>query len=160
MEKREAGVVRARLDGAEPRYWPIEHYGVIGDCRTAALVAPDGGIDWLCLPHFDSPAALCKLLDADHGGSFRVRPAEACDSAMRYIPASNVLRTTFTSATGELSMLDFMPIRARRAPEHVFETLRALAPTTSHEQRAELEREIGNDVAAAHRIDRIVACER
>lgn len=160
MEKRDTGVVRARLDGSEPRYWPIEQYGVIGDCRTAALVAPDGGIDWLCLPHFDSAAALCKLLDSDHGGYFRVRPKEACDSAMRYIPATNVLRTLFTSASGELSMLDFMPIRPRRAPEHVLASLRALAPTTSHAQRSELEREIGNDVAAAHRIDRVITCER
>ena len=160
MVKRDVGVVQTRLDGTEPRYWPIEKYGVIGDCRTAALVAPDGGIDWLCLPHFDSPAALCKLLDADRGGVFRVRPAVACDSAMRYIPSSNVLQTTFTTPTGVVGVFDFMPIRARRAPEHAWAKVFALVPAASHSQRATIEREVGNDVAAAHRIDRIISCER
>jgi len=160
MVTTDAGIVRTRLDGAEPRFWPIEKYGVIGDCRTAALVAPDGSIDWLCLPHFDSPAALCKLLDADHGGYFRVRAQGMCESAMRYLPASNVLQTTFSTDTGEFTTLDFMPIRKRRPHEQALAALLALAPTATHSQRAHIERDIGNDVAAAHRIDRIVTCER
>src|SRR5512146_2440098 len=112
--------VKARLDENEPRYWPIESYGVIGDCRTAALVAPNGSIDWLCLPHFDSQAALCKLVDADHGGYFQLRPQHACDATMSYLPASNLLETTFTSDSGLVKTLDFMPIRKRRPHERVF----------------------------------------
>ena len=160
MAQAPGGGVRARLEGAEPRYWAIEDYGVIGDCRTAALVAPNGSIDWLCLPHFDSQAALCKLVDADHGGYFQVRPQGDCDAAMRYLPASNVLETTFTGAMGQVKALDFMPIRKRRPHERVLEALSELAPSAAHHQRAHLERDMGNDVAAAHRIDRLVSCER
>jgi GH15 family glucan-1,4-alpha-glucosidase len=159
MAQAPGGGVRARWEGAEPRYWAIEDYGVIGDCRTAALVAPNGSIDWLCLPHFDSQAALCKLVDADHGGYFQVRPQLDCDAAMRYLPASNMLETTFTSETGQVKALDFMPIRKRRPHERVLAALNDLTPTTPHHQRAHLERDMGNDVAAAHRIDRIISCE-
>lgn len=159
MENKLSEGVRMRLDGPDPRYWPIGSYGVIGDCRTAALIAPNGSIDWLCLPHFDSQASLCRLLDADHGGYFQIRPQQACDSTMRYIPASNVLETTFHAESGRIKTLDFMPIRKRYAHESVLANLLALAPAASHHERAHLERELGNDVAAAHRIDRIVSCE-
>jgi len=159
MAKTITGAVQTRLDAAEPRYWPIGSYGVIGDCRTAALIAPNGSIDWLCLPHFDSPAALCRLLDADHGGYFQIRPQQTCDSSMRYVPASNLLETTFSSESGVVKTLDFMPIRKRRAHESLLAALVNLTPVATHGQRAHLEREIGNDVAAAHRIDRIVSCE-
>ena len=151
--------VKARLEENEPRYWPIESYGLIGDCRTAALIAPDGSIDWLCLPHFDSQAALCKLVDADHGGYFQLRPQRACDATMSYLPASNMLETTFASDSGQVKTLDFMPIRKRRPHERVFAALNDLTPTVNHHQRSHLERDLGNDVAAAHRIDRIVTCE-
>ena len=53
-------------------YPPIEHHGVIGDLHTVALVTLDGSIDWLCLPHFDSPSLFGALLDVERGGSFRI----------------------------------------------------------------------------------------
>ena len=55
-------------------YQPIENYGVIGNMRTAALVGMDGSIDWLCLPHFDSPSVFAAILDDDKGGRFRIAP--------------------------------------------------------------------------------------
>ncbi len=159
MATTDGRVAHTRLEGTEPRYWPIEKYGVIGDCRTAALVAPNGSIDWLCLPHFDSRASLCRLLDADHGGYFQIRAQGASDSSMRYLPASNMLETSFATDMGKVTTLDFMPIRKRHVHEQALATLSALAPSATHSQRAHLEREIGNDVAAAHRIDRIVTCD-
>lgn len=153
--------VRAHLtenNKTDPRYWPIASYGVIGDCRTAALIAPNGAIDWLCLPHFDSPASLLRLLDHDQGGYFQVRPTEACDSLMRYQPETNILETTFTTRSGELSVTDFMPIRKRQPHAHAVNALAATSPTTAHSERVDLEREIGNDVAAAHRVSRLIAC--
>ena len=56
-------------------YLPIENYGIIGDMHTAALVGINGSIDWLCFPHFDSPAVFYKILDDLKGGAFRVSPA-------------------------------------------------------------------------------------
>src|SRR5579863_9200387 len=98
---------------AAPRYRAISDYGVIGDCRTAALVGPDGSIDWCCLPHFDSPAVLCRLLDADLGGYFRLSPAGDFESAMAYMDTTNVLQTMYATASGRLRVVDYMPIRRR-----------------------------------------------
>ncbi len=156
----QTGQVKAILNQqSEPRYLPIAQYGVIGDCRTAALIAPNGSIDWLCVPHFDSPAVFCRLLDADKGGYFRICPAEACEASMEYLPATNILQTTFESASGRVRLVDVAPVRLRPRRPHIFEHLASsLLPNATHGIRAGLEREVGNDVSAAHRVNRIVTC--
>ncbi|MEP7333520.1 MAG: trehalase-like domain-containing protein, partial [Terracoccus sp.] len=91
-----AAVVPQRIDG----YAPIEQYAAIGDGRTVALVAADGAIDWWCLPDIDGAAVCWSLLDADSGGRFTLAPTTAHTVSRRYVPNTNVLETTFTTATG------------------------------------------------------------
>ena len=77
---------------------------------SAALVGTDGSIDWCCFPRFDSPSIFAAILDSDVGGRFRIGPASAdLQSTQEYLTDSNILKTTFRTATGEVSVTDFMP---------------------------------------------------
>lgn len=98
-------------------YQPIENYGMIGDLRTAALVGLNGSIDWLCIPHFDSPSVFAALLDDKKGGRFRIAPING-DSACKqfYWPDTNVLVTRFLASKGAIEVTDFMPIREVSEP--------------------------------------------
>ncbi len=88
---------------------PIEDYALIGDRHTAALVGRDGSIDWLCLPRFDSPACFAALLGTDDHGHWQLCPDGAYESSRRYLGASGVLETTFTTPTGVVTLTDLMP---------------------------------------------------
>ena len=96
-------------------YLPIEDYGLIGNMHTAALVGRDASIDWLCLPHFDSPSLFGAILDDRIGGSFRIAPvaAEAARKQM-YWPETNVLITRFLLADGVVEVIDYMPVGLRK----------------------------------------------
>src|SRR5437763_2877380 len=91
-----------RIDG----YAPIEDYAAIGDGRAIALVAPDGSIDWLCLPDLDAPPVLAALLDAERGGRFYLRPRGEFELRRRYADESNVLETIYTTSTGTVKVIE------------------------------------------------------
>ena len=88
----------------------LSEYGLIGDMRTAALVGTDGGIDWCCLPRFDSGSVFAGLLDPERGGTWAVRPQGEWTSTQRYLPRTNILETTFRTAEGVVVLTDFMPV--------------------------------------------------
>jgi GH15 family glucan-1,4-alpha-glucosidase len=95
----------------DSRYQPIENYGVIGNLRTAALVGMDGSIDWLCLPHFDSPSVFAAILDDQKGGRFRIAPAgEDFRRKQFYWPDTAVLVTRFLDDDGVGEVEDYMPV--------------------------------------------------
>jgi GH15 family glucan-1,4-alpha-glucosidase len=90
----------------------IEDYALIGDLQTGALVARDGSIDWMCVPRFDSPACFAALLGTPEHGRWKVAPRDAVlDVERRYRDDTLILETTFTTASGRVRVIDFMPIR-------------------------------------------------
>lgn len=85
------------------------NYGVIGNCRSAALVSDKGSIDWCCLPDFDSPSVFAKLLDIEKGGSFNFVVNDNYIITQKYLSQTNVLCTEFKSVQGVFEVIDFMP---------------------------------------------------
>jgi GH15 family glucan-1,4-alpha-glucosidase len=97
----------------------IEDYALIGDLQTAALVGRDGGIDWLCLPRFDSAACFAALLGDRDNGRWRLAPDGATECTSRgYRGDTLVLDTVWETPTGTVKVTDFMPQRDR-APDVV-----------------------------------------
>jgi GH15 family glucan-1,4-alpha-glucosidase len=98
----------------KPRTMPsrIEDYALIGDFHTAALVARDGSIDWLCLPRFDSGACFAALLGGPEHGRWQIAPvAEVRSVERKYREGTLVLETTFETAEGAVTVVDCMPPR-------------------------------------------------
>ncbi len=89
---------------------PIADYAFLSDCETTALVAPNGNVEWLCLPRMDSPSVFGAILDRD-AGSFRVSPAGvSVPAARRYIPGTMVLETSWETRTGWVIVRDALSI--------------------------------------------------
>jgi len=92
----------------------IEDYGLIGDCETAALVSKDGSIDWLCWPRFDSGACFAALLGDTNNGRWRIAPADDNPRiTRRYVPDTLILETSFVTVGGEVTVIDFLPLRTQ-----------------------------------------------
>jgi GH15 family glucan-1,4-alpha-glucosidase len=90
----------------------IEDYALIGDCETAALVNRNGSIDWLCWPAFDSDACFAALLGDESHGYWQIAPAAGVTSgSRRYRGDTLILETTFETADGQVTLIDFMPPR-------------------------------------------------
>jgi len=85
------------------------NYGVIGNCRSAALISETGSIDWCCMPDFDSPSVFAKLLDNEKGGSFSFDVDESYAINQKYLYRTNVLCTQFSSGQDSFEVIDFMP---------------------------------------------------
>src|SRR5438270_13063691 len=101
--------LRSSPDGVSP-FPPIASYGFLSDCHTGALVAPDGSIEWMCLPSFDGPSVFGALLDRS-AGAFRLAPyGVAVPSTQRYEPGTNILETTWQTAKGWAVVRDALTI--------------------------------------------------
>jgi GH15 family glucan-1,4-alpha-glucosidase len=93
----------------------IEDYALIGDCHSAALVARNGSIDWLCVPRFDSGACFAGLLGSPQHGRWRLAPRDGASMAPRrrsYRPGTLVLETEYEAPHGTVRLIDFMPPRS------------------------------------------------
>ncbi len=131
--KRRAGAKKADNGGtaaaAEPRapqsaampspFPPIADYAFLSDCHTGALVAPDGSIDWLCVPRFDAQSVFGALLDRQ-AGSFRLGPFGInVPSARIYEPGTNIVLTTWKTTSGWAIVRDALTLGARRGVDRV-----------------------------------------
>jgi GH15 family glucan-1,4-alpha-glucosidase len=88
----------------------IEDYALIGDCRSAALVANNGSIDWLCWPRFDSHACLAALLGSRENGRWLIAPKDkTARVSRRYREQTLILETQFETDSGAVTLIDFMP---------------------------------------------------
>jgi GH15 family glucan-1,4-alpha-glucosidase len=98
---------------------PIAEYAFLSNCHTGALVAPDGAIDWLCIPRFDSPSVFGTLLDRQ-AGFFRLGPFGInVPSSRHYLPGTNVLETTWHVPGGWLTVRDALTMGPRKVEDTI-----------------------------------------
>jgi alpha,alpha-trehalase len=98
---------------------PIDDYAFLSNCHTGALVAPDGTIDWLCVPRFDSPSLFGALLDRE-AGAFRLGPFSINVPSQRaYEPGTNTLVTTWKTPTGWVEVRDALTMGPRQGEDKV-----------------------------------------
>jgi alpha,alpha-trehalase len=89
---------------------PIGDYAFLSDCVTTALIAPNGNVEWLCVPRMDAPSVFGSILDRD-AGSFRLGPADVnVPAGRRYIPGTMVLETSWETRMGWLIVRDVLSI--------------------------------------------------
>jgi GH15 family glucan-1,4-alpha-glucosidase len=123
MAKRQKASVSPLLHNPVPGR-SIEEHGLVGNLETAALVALDGTIDFMCWPNFDSPTVFAALLDPDNGGCFELAPMlEEVRTAQLYLPDTNVLMTRWLSETGSAE-LDYRATWLRDASFTIYAFMR------------------------------------
>jgi GH15 family glucan-1,4-alpha-glucosidase len=121
---------------------PIAEYAFLSDCETCALVAPNGNVEWLCLPRFDSPSVFGAMLDRDAGG-FRLGPADVeVPAARRYLPGTNVLETSWGTSGGWIIVRDVLLI----------------GPWHHEDDRSRTHRRAPTDYDADHVLLRMIRC--
>lgn len=140
-------------------YPSINHHGVIGDRRTAALVAVDGTLDWLCLPNYDSESVFASLLDVGRGGYWRVGPPIPTTGHQHYLENTPALGTTWQSHAGELELTDLMAwpendrIARNRDRRVVVRRLRCVRGEMAYAMRLEPRRDFSPTPGAAKAVD-------
>lgn len=129
--------------GMNPSHFPpIEDYAFLSDCETTALIAPDGAVEWLCLPRMDSPSVFGALLDRD-AGHFRIGPAGVdVPSARRYIPGTLAVETSWWTPGGWLVVTDAL----------------LMGPWHHENERSRTHRRAPTDYDAAHVLLRVLRC--
>ncbi|HEY8610736.1 MAG TPA: glycoside hydrolase family 15 protein [Roseomonas sp.] len=133
---------------------PIENHGIVGDLRTAALVALDGAVDFLCWPRFDSPSVFASLLDDEKGGRFELAPTlNGARRRQLYLPDTNVLLTRFLSHEGVAEISDYMAlgptqrlVRRAKAVRHAMHFRMRCAPRFDYARAPHTVREEGGSL--------------
>jgi GH15 family glucan-1,4-alpha-glucosidase len=85
------------------------NYGIIGNCKSSALINEDSSIDWCCLPQFDSPSVFGKILDEKIGGSFKISCDKSYRITQKYLDKTCILKTKFDNGLDSFELLDYMP---------------------------------------------------
>jgi GH15 family glucan-1,4-alpha-glucosidase len=109
----------AQSAAAPSPFPPIAEYAFLSNCHTGALIAPDGAVDWLCAPSFDSPSMFGSLLDRE-AGSFRLGPYGINHPTSRfYVPGTNVLETTWKTPAGWIVVRDALTMGPTRGRDDI-----------------------------------------
>jgi alpha,alpha-trehalase len=110
---------KAQSAAAPSPFPPIADYAFLSNCHTGALIAPDGAVDWLCVPRFDAPSVFGSLLDRQ-AGYFRLGPFGINHPTARvYEPGTNVLSTTWKTPTGWLEVRDALTVGPRQGEDQI-----------------------------------------
>jgi GH15 family glucan-1,4-alpha-glucosidase len=125
---------------------PIEDFAFLSDCHTGALVAPDGGVSWLCVPRFDAPSVFATLLDRE-AGYFRLGPFGINVPTMRaYEPGTNILATTWNAPGGWVVIRDALTMGPREGEDEVTPHTRPPADDDAHHTLVRVAECIGGEV--------------
>lgn len=133
---------------------PIEEYGFIGNMRTAGLVGRDGSIDWLCLPRFDSGACFAALLGKRENGRWLMAPREPVKRVTRrYRDNTTILETTFETASGAVTVIDFLAVTGSETCEDLVRLVRGDRGTVAMETELIIRFDYGSAVPWIRRQD-------